>query len=736
MKIASVRSDIVVFGGGLAGICASIAAAREGRTVSLVERNYFLGGRAGVAHRFPLNEPSARSWIYSRNSGILDELWHQLFKYNTEGTYIGQSRVLQDWISSEERIRFFRETELESVSLEKGRIIVAFAKDHNLHQSIALHGKYYIDCTGVGKISELSGISGEKGVDKNEELPSKGKDQPALGSQSCGCYIRIEQGDVSYPFICPNWVKIRWEDNDFSAQLNLMKSLESNLLGEHLVEWDGVSNEKQLVPEVIALAAWDYLKNRSPISEVMQNLKLVHISENTLPDLSYRANGEVRLALNDLIESKEWDDSVALGSGSIPNSFSLLSINRDELPLSKPFEIPLRAMISKECKNLLLTGSSSSVSELTSRVLGYPSCSSQMGASLGMVASLSLQKKRLPRTLADKGYINEISRHFYRRNHAAGVEGFEDDDNLSLKAKTSASSTLVDWSDLGTKVEQVILTSRCQFQFPVISDLVEKISVTLQAKNQQAFSVKLFEGSGYNNTNPGVCLYSQTIIFEENSNRLEINCNVKVGQNCWHFLELESVQEFSVPLYSDGIVGIIFHNKRPKEKGITRKFFSEFDPVLTSCPLPSPSPGMQIVPKQEVYQPSNTANDSLRPNHLPGLWISKPTDFKYPEFLEFEWDEIQTISTIEINFDPVYDFIYPDKPSSFKYQNFSSLVKDYRIYASGDDAKSTLIADIKDNQLAFNSHSFEPFNARSIEVEIISTHGLPRAQIYQVRIYA
>jgi hypothetical protein len=145
---------------------------------------------------------------------------------------------------------------------------------------------------------------------------------------------------------------------------------------------------------------------------------------------------------------------------------------------------------------------------------------------------------------------------------------------------------------------------------------------------------------------------------------------------------------------------------------------------------------MQVVPKQEVYQPSNTASDSFRPNHLPGLWISKPTDFKYPEFLEFEWDEMQIISTIEINFDPVYDFIYPNKPSSFKYQNFSSLVKDYRIYASGDDAKSTLIADIKDNQLAFNSHSFEPFNARSIEVEIVSTHGLPRAQIYQVRIYA
>ena len=52
------------------------------------------------------------------------------------------------------------------------------------------------------------------------------------------------------------------------------------------------SQTKKLDPEMIALAAWDYLKNRSTISDVMQNLKLVHISENTIPNLSFRAYGE------------------------------------------------------------------------------------------------------------------------------------------------------------------------------------------------------------------------------------------------------------------------------------------------------------------------------------------------------------------------------------------------------------------------------------------------------------
>ena len=82
LKISSVRSDIVVVGGGLAGICASITAAREGHSVILIEKNSFWGGRFGTSHCFHLNGNSSRSWVYSRHSGILDELWHQLFKFN------------------------------------------------------------------------------------------------------------------------------------------------------------------------------------------------------------------------------------------------------------------------------------------------------------------------------------------------------------------------------------------------------------------------------------------------------------------------------------------------------------------------------------------------------------------------------------------------------------------------------------------------------------------------------
>jgi len=46
--------DVIVAGGGPAGICAAVAAAREGVSVALVERYGVLGGNMTVGHVEPI----------------------------------------------------------------------------------------------------------------------------------------------------------------------------------------------------------------------------------------------------------------------------------------------------------------------------------------------------------------------------------------------------------------------------------------------------------------------------------------------------------------------------------------------------------------------------------------------------------------------------------------------------------------------------------------------------------
>ena len=50
LPLTSLTSDLVVVGGGLAGVCAAITAARSGIKVVLVQDRPVLGGKIGRAH--------------------------------------------------------------------------------------------------------------------------------------------------------------------------------------------------------------------------------------------------------------------------------------------------------------------------------------------------------------------------------------------------------------------------------------------------------------------------------------------------------------------------------------------------------------------------------------------------------------------------------------------------------------------------------------------------------------
>jgi len=99
LKTKPERSDLIVVGAGLAGICAAISAAREGLVVSLLERNNFLGGRLGPETRIPFDFGHLFNFPFCRESGLLDELLANLVRGNPEGTPCGLSRSLLNWIS-------------------------------------------------------------------------------------------------------------------------------------------------------------------------------------------------------------------------------------------------------------------------------------------------------------------------------------------------------------------------------------------------------------------------------------------------------------------------------------------------------------------------------------------------------------------------------------------------------------------------------------------------------------
>ena len=82
----SADTEVLVAGGGIAGVAAAMAAARKGAKVTLIEREYGLGGLATlglIAIYLPLDDGLGNQVIY----GIGEELLRMSIKHGCEGAY-------------------------------------------------------------------------------------------------------------------------------------------------------------------------------------------------------------------------------------------------------------------------------------------------------------------------------------------------------------------------------------------------------------------------------------------------------------------------------------------------------------------------------------------------------------------------------------------------------------------------------------------------------------------------
>ncbi|MBN2153057.1 MAG: FAD-dependent oxidoreductase, partial [Candidatus Lokiarchaeota archaeon] len=64
MKLVAHEVDVLVVGGGLAGTCAAIAAARQGARTALVEQRDVLGGNASSLVRVHIGGAPDHGWHF------------------------------------------------------------------------------------------------------------------------------------------------------------------------------------------------------------------------------------------------------------------------------------------------------------------------------------------------------------------------------------------------------------------------------------------------------------------------------------------------------------------------------------------------------------------------------------------------------------------------------------------------------------------------------------------------
>ena len=733
------KFDVVVVGAGLAGICAALTAARSGALVALVEANASVGGRIGLQQRFPIEDGSTANFAYFRETGILEEILLNELRHNLDGDYIGRELLLTEMLCAQERLQLFKGTLVTEAELSenKRRILAISGVDRSARSRRRFKAETFIDCSGNGSLSQMAGAPGEFGLEEGE-YEFAGNEEKLAPRSRYAVAIDVRHMGRPSPFVIPSWIQLRWEGNDKAAIQSFLQSFEANPAGLHMLDWAGkIPGGKTLDSAEIAYSAWDYLKNRSSLSVFSENYSLAWHSESPLLTDGFRIHGNATLSPEMMEAGKSESEQVAVGRSPVDGPSGLLASSSGKITLPGAYGIPLSCLISSRIRNLLVAGEHASCTHRVSSALRHPATSAQLGEATGLVAARSCIEKRLPRTLAKPGYLNGLRLSLSRLNHSCSPEPTEDLDDISRNAKVSASTVLGCCSQVKHIRPAPFTKENRLLQFPVVTETLDEVSLLLSVRAKTRLRARLLSGAQKGSTIPGDCIEAISLELEENTagQWVDLAFNAKIQSTGWYFLEIEGNPNVATFLCSNSPVGVLVHSKAQQDRPSPKNPYSSYHPVLPALPEPGSSFCFKLTPNQPAYSPENIVNGHKRPSRLPNLWISEPTDFTYPEFIELHWPETVSISEISIVFDSTLEYPFPAHPTPMPRRAISSIVKEYRIYAANKVGHWSEIIHVEDNFLGFRNHSFDAFETKAIELEVLSTHGLPRAQVYQIHVY-
>lgn len=447
MTLVELKADVFIAGGGLAGVCAALSAARNGAKVVLVQDRSRLGGNSSSEVKMHVvGANSHRSRPGWREGGLIEELRLDDAAGNPQRSWEMWDLLLYDKVVREKNITVLLETTLYSVVKKGDAIDYVMARCDKSEHLYRVHAPIYLDCTGDSRLGLESGALMRTGREArsefNESLAPEKPDEETLGSS-----ILFTSRDYGrpMPFTPPSWArKVTKEQLRFRPT----KTWE---YGYWWIEWGGNLNtiwdNERIRYELLAIAlgVWDYIKNSDNHPD-SANWALDWLGMMPGKRGSRRMVGDHLLTQHDLLKG-EFDDAVAIGGWPMddhpPGGF-----DRSELPpntvLKTPevYNIPLRSLYSKNVPNLMMAGRNISATHAaftSTRVMATCAC---VGQAAGTAAAQCVSAGILPRQLAqDRTRVQALQQVLLRQDQS--LRGVKNEDSLDLakQAKVQASSS-------------------------------------------------------------------------------------------------------------------------------------------------------------------------------------------------------------------------------------------------------------------------------------------------------
>ena len=174
VKTETIKSDLVVVGGGMAGVCCSLTAARAGIKVTLVQDRPVLGGNASSEVRLWMlgaTSHMGNNNRWSREGGVIDEILVENMYRNKEGNPLILDTILLEKVTDEANIKLLLNTsvyEVKKSSDTEVKSVTGFCSQNSTKYK--LKAPLFCDASGDGIVAFQAGAPFRMGAEKPEEF--------------------------------------------------------------------------------------------------------------------------------------------------------------------------------------------------------------------------------------------------------------------------------------------------------------------------------------------------------------------------------------------------------------------------------------------------------------------------------------------------------------------------------------------------------------------------------------
>jgi hypothetical protein len=761
--------EIVVCGGGMAGLSAALASARMGRKTCLIHDRPVFGGNSSSEIRVTIHGAAAFH-AYARETGIISELLiEERSKNHAEIFENGWTNsvwdmVLYDAAVHEENLTFYLNTHVTDVIREGKKLKAVKATILNAETIIIVEGKIFIDCTGDGIVADKAGCEWRMGTEGRDEFNEPHAPITA-SSDTMGNSLHFRARDMGHPipFKAPDWAIKHDDPAYFYEQGRIPKDKRGGFWWLEIgIPYHTIYDNEIIRHELTrhTLGVWDWMKNHDPVMKAeTKNYALDWIGQVPGKRESRRIMGEYLVNEHDIVEKTIFPDEAGYGGWFVDlhTPGGLLGKHAEEASATYegeydtfseymvksycgPYSFPLRALIAKDLDNLMMAGRNISATHSALGTLRVMGTSALMGQAAGVAAAVAIENEAEIKSVP-KSFIKRVQQQLLRDGCFLLNTRNSDENDLALKARVSASSHellygagpetkgkhagLSIWKDQPQYDKEIIETQKGQI-IAIGSGRLDSVSVCLTNNSGRTQEVRAI-------------LFPVTDIWDYRVTPADplatTTLMVPAGKNIWVDWEVSLTLEKGLPLNSYIRIDLCAN------KNVSWP--------VAGCILPGHTAMYQIgenkmrryhngstfsfkvSPGQDCYRPENVVSGVTRPHKYTNVWISD-SNLPLDQWLKLSWDSPQKVSQVELT---IPGHLLREYHAYGPFYHDPQCPQDYFVEGLENGEWKTLYS-VSGNYQRQNKLKLERvFELSELKVVVKSTNGEESAQIYEIRVY-